>query len=174
MKNERYDELADKLETAIETQVEYECEHEDAGNNYSHLFREGDWSYHNGLERFTEWLLEFHNLTIPEDQLEHLEDELLDWCTMESGHIFSGGTDKSQFVVGSFAVGEVESQFDFPMLLEILECTEDECQGFIILALEDNRFYLCKDGDGVLSYSNTNAVWQGVVNIDWVKDRLED
>ena len=174
MTTERYDEFADKLESAIETQVEYECEHKDAGDEYSHMFREGDWLYSNGLERFTEWLLEFHSLTIPGDQLEHMEDEILDWCNMEPCHIFSGGTDKNKFVVGSFAVEEVESQFDIPMLIELLECTEEECKEFIILALEDNRFCLHKDNGGILAYTSTDAVWQGTVNIEWVKDRLED
>jgi len=171
MKN--YDELADKLETEIDARVEYECEHEDAGEGYAHLFREGDWTYYNGLERFIEWLTEIRGKEAVIDIATSLEDEILDWCTMESGHIFSGGTDKNKFVVGSFAVGEVESQFDLPSLIELLECTEEECKEFIAIALEDNRFCLHKDGAGILSYSSTDTVWRGVIDLDWVNDRLE-
>ena len=170
---EQYEEMADKLETAIDGQTEYACEHTDAGSNYAHMFREGDWAYGNGPDRLKEWLLDHHGITLTVSQFEELENEVLDDCEMEPGHIFSSGTDKNRFVVGSFAVGEVETEFCLSNLAEMLETDEETAKEFSARAMKDNRFCLRENGEGFLSYDNTDATWQGVVTKEWLTDRLE-
>lgn len=179
---EQYEEMADKLETAIDSQTEYACEHIDAGNAYAHLFREGGWAYNNGSDRLKAWLLDHHGITLTESQFEELEDEALDWCDMEPnskspwtiGHIFSSGMDKNRFIVDSFAVGEVETQFCLSDLANMLGTEEETAREFSARAMEDNRFCLRENGDGgFLSYDNTDATWQGVITKEWLQDRLE-
>ena len=172
---EQYKEMADKLETAIDSQTEYACEHIDAGNSYSHMFREGGWAYNNGSDRLKAWLLDHHGITLTESQFEELEDEVLDWCDMEPGHIFSSGTDKNRFIVDSFAVGEVETQFCLSDLANMLETEEETAREFSARAMEDNRFCLRENWSGacVLSYVDTDATWQGVITPEWLQDRLE-
>jgi|SRR5210317_253625 hypothetical protein len=173
MKAERYKELAEILQTAIDSQVEYETEHDDSGANYSHLIREGGWSYSNGPERLKEWLEE-NGLPHDEDFIESIEDDILDWCEYESGHIFSGGTTKEKFIIDSYAVGEIEMQFCLPDLANILETDEDEAREFSKMAQSENDFCLRPERDGgFLAYENTDAVWQFFIAPAWVKDRIE-
>ena len=175
MSEDRYEELAELLEKAIDSRVEYETEHTDAGSNYSHLPREGGWAYHNGDERLKEWMGE-NGLFIPTGRdWDYLVNEVLDWCEYEPGHIFSGGTTPEKFVVDSYPVGEIEDQYGFSDLCGLLDVYEDEGRQFVKRALEDRRFCLRENGDGgVLSYTNTDAVWVFYINREWMQSRLED
>jgi len=174
MKSERYNELADRFEEMIDSNVEYETEHEDAGDSYSHLLREGGWCYNNGLDRLKEWMSE-NDILVPDGfDWEELEDEVLDWHEMEPGHIFSGGSDCNRFVVDSYPVGEVEDQYCVSDLSQWLEISKGETVEFIDLAMSDNRFCLSDNsGDGVLSYTSTDAVWIACVSKRWVQDRVD-
>jgi hypothetical protein len=173
MKAERYKELAEILQTAIDAQVDYATEHEDAGANYSHLIREGGWSYSNGPDRLKEWLAE-NELPNSKEFIESIEDDLLDWCEYESGHIFSGGTTAGKFIVDSYAVGEIEMQFSLPDLVTVLDTTEEEAREFSKMAQSGNDFCLRPEKDGgFIAYENTDAVWQFFITPAWVKDRIE-
>tara|TARA_R110000772_G_scaffold141371_1_gene251002 strand:- start:707 stop:1225 length:519 start_codon:yes stop_codon:yes gene_type:complete len=172
MKNERYQKLAVILQTAIDSRVEYETEHEDTGGNYSHMIREGGWSYSNGPDRLKAWLKE-NELPNSKEFIESIEDDLLDWCECEPGHIFSNGTTKEKFIVDSYPVGEVEIQFCLPDLARILDTEEDEAREFSTLA--ENDFCLRPENDGgFLAYENTDSTWRFFITRDWVKDRIED
>jgi len=175
MKDERYQELADILESAIDSRVEYETENQDAGNAYSHLPREGGWSYSNGLDRLKAWVKEAGIETPQWLDWEALEDEVLDWCEIEPGHIFSGGTSPNKFVVESFPVGEVEDQYCLSDLADILETNEDEAREFADLAMDDRRFCLRRQRDGgFLSYTNTDSVWVFYVDKEWVLNQIDN
>jgi hypothetical protein len=172
---ERYEELADTFEQAIDSRVEYETEHDDAGGNYSHMIREGGWAYGNGPDRLLEWCHDHHpNLAITKEEIESLEDEILDWCEYRPGHMFDR-TGGNEFIVDSFTVGEVEEQFSFSYLCEMLDLDDDEGLDFVLRAKEDRRFCLRHDRrtNELLSYTNTDAVWVFYVTPEWIKDRLE-
>jgi hypothetical protein len=175
MKEARYEELADMLEKSIDWRVEYETKHDDAGAAYSHLPREGGWSYHNGLERLKGWI-ESNGIEVPTGfDWDELENEVLDWCEYEPGHIFSGGTTPSKFIVDSYPVGEVEDQYCLGDLARLLETDEGETREFARLAMKDNRFCLRPNGDGgLLSYTNTDAVWIYYVDKEWVLDWIDN
>jgi len=174
MNIDKYNELADRFEGILESNVEYQTEHADTGDSYSHLAREGGWHYHNGLDRLKQWIAE-NDISIPSGfDWEGLEDEVLGWHEMEPGHIFSGGSDSKRFVIDSYPVGEVEDQYCISDLSRCLEISKGEAMQFINLAMSDNRFCLRDNcGDGVLSYTNTDAVWLAVVSKRWVQDRVD-
>lgn len=174
MTKEKYSELTDVFEGEIDRHVEYETTNQDAGDAYSHLAREGGWAYTNGLDRLKQWMSE-NKIDVPNGfDWDDLEDEVLDWHEMEAGHVFSGGSDSNRFVIDSYAVGEVEDQFCIADLARLLDISDVEAREFAKLAMNDNRFCL-KDnyGDGVLSYTNTDAVWIAYVSKEWVIERVE-
>ena len=172
MNKNQYEKFAEKLEKAIDWRVEYETTHEDAGSNYSHLPREGGWDYSNGPDRLLAWCEEA-GIDTDRAELVEIEDEILDWCEIEPGHIFSATTPQ-KFIVDSYPVGEVEDQYCLPDLARLLDTDEETAREFAQLAMDDNRFCLRPNGDGgVLSYTSTDAVWVFYVNKEWIKDRLE-
>ena len=173
MKSETYEGLAATLEIAIDAHVDYETGHEDAGSNYSHLPREGGWVYNNGPERLLKWC-RTNGVEITPEEIEALEDEVLDWCDIEPGHMFSNPEMEGKFVVDSYPVGEVEDQYCIGDLSALLGVEEAEALEFVAIAMEDRRFCLRPNGDGgILSYTNTDACWNLVIDKAWVADRLE-
>lgn len=175
MRTNAYEKLADVFESAIDSQVEYATEHEDAGGNYSHMPREGGWAYSGGPKRLLDWC-DANGIETTKEELELIEDEILDWCDIEPGHIFSNVEGSGKFLVDSYPVGEVEDQYSLPDLTALLETSsEEETLAFVALAMDDNRFCLRANGDGgVLSYTNTDAVWNFVIDREWIKSHLED
>jgi hypothetical protein len=174
MNKEKYENLANQFESMIDSRVEYECSNDDAGSSYSHMPREGGFLYHNGEERFREWLKVNGLVANENSEWDGLIDDLLDWCEIEAGHTLDGGTTDEKFVIDSYPVGEVEDQYCLPDLASALEITEEEALEFVKLAKEDRRFCLRDNGDGgVLSYTSTDAVWQMTVDKEWVSDRVE-
>lgn len=174
MNIEKYFELSVKFEEMINSRVEYETQREDAGNAYRHLAREGGWHYHNGLDRLKGWMAENDISTPSHFDWGEFEDELLDWHEMEPGHIFSGGSDSNRFVIDWYPVGEIEDQYCISDLSRCLEISKGEAIEFVDLAMNDNRFCLRDNfGDGVLSYTSTDAVWLACVSKAWVQDRVD-
>tara|TARA_R110000772_G_scaffold141536_3_gene251215 strand:- start:831 stop:1382 length:552 start_codon:yes stop_codon:yes gene_type:complete len=174
MTSERYEELAEVLQAAIDSQVDYATEHEDAGGNYSHMIREGGWSYSNGPDRLKEWLEE-NGLPSDKDFIESIEDDLLDWCEMEPGHIYGNGTTKDKFIIDSYTVGEIEMQFCLPDLANILDIEEDEAKEFSAKAQDKNDFCLRPENDGgFLAYENTDSTWQFFIDVEWIKTRIAE
>jgi len=176
LSEERYEDLADKLETAIDSRVEYECEHDDAGGNYSHMPREGGWNYGSGPDRLKAWCDEHHGaLAITKGEIEDLEDEILDWCEYRPGHMLENANRPHEFCVDSYAVGEVEEQFCFTDLRDMLDLEEGEELDFLPRVNEDRRFCLRWDRrtNEILSYTNTDSTWVFYVTREWLEDRLE-
>ena len=176
VEDEIYQELADRFESIIDSEVEYACEHDDAGSAYSHLPREGGWFYHCGPMRLRCFLND-HEIELNDEGFDQLVDELLDDCEIIPGHIFSSQRE-NEFLIDSYPVGEVESQFCLGDLASMLDITREEAGDFVALAMDDNRFYLkentcCGDPDGVLSYTNTDSVWLCQVDVEWIKQRVE-
>lgn len=171
MNEERYNELAELLEQALDSFVEYETEHEDAGGDYAHLPREGGWAYHNGDDRLRGFLAT-HEIETTPAEFEELVEAVLDDCDYKPGHIFSC-VPHGEFQIASYPVGEVEDQYSFPDLCRVLDIEPDECREFVDLAMKDNRFCLRPNGDGgVLSYTNTDAVWIYYVSRSWIEERV--
>jgi len=174
MTKQRYNELSDQFASLIDGRVEYETTHADAGDGYAHLARQGGWQHGNGLDRLKEWMSE-NEIDVPNGfDWESFEDQVLDWHEMEPGHIFSGESDSSRFVVDSYAVGEVEDQYCLSDLSMFLEISEEEAGEFLELAMDDNRFCLRDNyGDGVFSYVNTDSVWIACVSKEWIIERID-
>lgn len=169
---EQYEKFAELLEESINAKVEYQCEHDDAGNAYSHLPREGGWQYNKGDSRLKAWIKK-NELTIPEEDFESFVDEVLDWCNINPGHQFSNPEMNGDFVVDSYPVGELEDQYCIEDLASLLDTDIITAKEFAAMAMKDNRFCLKPNGDGgVLSYTYTDAVWNFTIDVEWAKDRI--
>lgn len=183
MKEEIYEELADKLETAIEWQVEYETSHEDAGAEYAYCLPDG-CTYNNAEHRLTKYM-DTHGI---ECDAETLLSEILNWDQYEihPGHVFVDGRfdydgegdyrgPQSYFILDSFSVGEVETQFSLTDLASTLDIDEKTAKNFANLAMEDRRFCARDNGDGgLLCYEATDAAWYYVVSIEVIKEITSD
>ena len=170
MNETTYDKLADLLAAAIESQVSYETEHEDAGNNYLGLLREGDCL---AIQDRLEAYLKEQEIDYNQDTLGDLLDYCLDWSEPLSGHIFStlncGGFD-----VEGWPIQEVEIPFSVDCLERVLEIEGEELKAFVALALEDRRFCLRGDQGGLLSYEATDCVWIAHVPKETLEDVAND
>jgi hypothetical protein len=174
MTKQRYDQLSDQFASLIDRRVKYETTHEDVGDAHSHLAREGGWDHGNGLDRLKEWMSE-NKIDVPNSfDWKSFEDEVLDWHEMEPGHIFSGGSDSSRFVIDSYLVGEIEIQHEVVDVADALEISDAEADVFLDMAMDDNRFCLRDNyGDGVFSYVDTDSVWIACVSKDWILERID-
>lgn len=170
---DRYERLADSLEEAINSHVEYEEEHEDAGDGYSHLPREGTWTYGNGDERLADYIKE-HEIKTCGLGIDTIADLLLDNFEMQSGHIFGHGGNQSDFVVDSFSVGEIEDQYCFDDYERLGFENEDEMRAFAEIAKDDNRFCLRVSDYDILAYTATDAVWHGLIGKDTLQELIKD
>lgn len=174
---EQYEKFAETLETAIDSHEEYETTHTDAGDNYSHMPKEGGWCYYNGADRLKDYVSRVLEVELTDADLETLSDYVLDGFECVPGHIFSYETD-SAFRVDSYPVGEIEGQYGLTDLARLLETDEETAREFADKAMGDNRFCLRRESDGgFLSYTNTDAVWIMEVKQDdlgemlnWISD----
>jgi hypothetical protein len=159
------------FEQAIDDRLEYECEHDDAGNAYSHMPREGGWQYNEGDSRLKAWLKK-NELTIPED-FESFVDEVLDWCNINPGHQFSNPEMNGDFVVDSYPVGEVEEQYSLKDLASLLDTDTSTAKEFAEMAVK-NGFSLNHSRYGGVYYTctATDAVWNFTIDVEWAKDRI--
>ena len=122
--------------------------------------------------RLKAWLKE-NELTIPEEDFESFVDDVLDWCNINPGHMFSNPEMNGDFVVDSYPVGEVEDQYCIEDLASLLDTDTSTAKEFAVMAMKDNRFCLKPTGDGgVFSYTYTDAVWNFTIDVEWAKDRI--
>tara|TARA_R110000796_G_scaffold167313_3_gene284204 strand:+ start:7731 stop:8282 length:552 start_codon:yes stop_codon:yes gene_type:complete len=173
MNEKEYGRLANLFEQSIEGREEYETKHTDAGNNYAHMLRDGDWCYSNGDDRLKAFLTEHDIITTP-GVLEQLTDWCLDWIEPTPGHIFSrvGG---DVFHAAGYTVGEVEDQYCLTDLADLLDVEDSDAIEFVALAMDDNRFCLRPNGDGgVLSYTNTDATWEFNITANEIREMVEE
>jgi hypothetical protein len=176
MKEERYEELADQFEKMIDAQVEYQESHDDAGDSYSHCPRDGGWAYNDNEARLEEWIEE-NGIDVGDLDLDTLGYLALDNFEMVPGHMFGHNGSNSDFVVDSYPVGEVESQFCFDdkWAIDAIGCVDsDEMREFAKLANEDSRFCLTVDDWNILSYTATDCAWYAVVSVESFKELAGD
>jgi hypothetical protein len=146
-------------------QLEYEESHVDAGDNYSHLVREG-WCT-DSEERLADqfigkdvadlskgcfeegrWVPDWTIDTMGLD-IDVLSDLAIDLFTMERGHMF--GPYRNGIVLGSFAIQEVEIDLEYLGIDGItMDLIRESCDA-------------CISGTD-LAYLTTDAVWYAVVD----------
>mgnify|MGYP003150614117 CR=1 FL=1 len=170
---DRYEQLADSLEEAINSHVEY-CEgHEDAGDGYSHLPREGCWTYGNGDERLADYIEE-HEIETNGLDIDTIADLVLDNFEMQSGHTLGHHGNQSDFVIDSFPIGEIEDQYCFDDYERLGFKDEDEMRAFAGIAKDDNRFCLHISDYCILAYTGTDAVWYAIIGMDALQELIKD
>ena len=159
----------------IKSRVEYETEREDAGNNYAHMLRGGNWAYYNKDERLKEWLKD-NKIETTQDQFDTLVEHCLDWSEIESGHIFSNGTTPDRFICAVFGVGEVEEQISFEDFEREYEgTTKEEFKSLSKWASEDSREVCAKySSDCLYLYEDTDCTWEFVLNKSQIKAIIEE
>lgn len=150
---EKIEALASKINEIADARVEYETTHEDALDAYSHLPREGEWTY-----RETDKLLAKRardlGLSVPEEMEDALGDACLERITWRFDSQYHGGEAED---LGAFPICEIETQIDFADLPEWF--SKALLDGYEVL--EDlNRaceHYVQKRSDAVYVYSTVDA-----------------
>tara|TARA_R110000824_G_scaffold242412_1_gene431116 strand:- start:1640 stop:2152 length:513 start_codon:yes stop_codon:yes gene_type:complete len=149
----------------IENQVEYESNHIDAGNNYSHLASEGDFDYHNGDDRLSEYCKEM-GIDLTGIEIELLAGKVIFWSYMTRCGSFDY---KKRFLVASYQVGEIEIQVD---------STEIGARftPYIIdkLNRETDAYWRADySRDTAYAYIQTDAYWDQVADEQTIRDLVE-
>ena len=173
MTEKRYQQLANSFEAAINSYVEYCEENKDAGDEYSHLPRDGSWTYNNGDERLANYVEE-HAIDTHGMDIDSMSELVLDNFEMVSGHIWGHRGSQSDFVVDSFPVSEVEDQYCFDDFERLGFKNEDEMRAFAEIAKDDSRFCLHVSDYDVLAYTATDAVWYAVISRDALQELIKD
>ncbi len=109
---ERIEALASKINEIADARVEYETTHKDALDAYSHLPREGEWTY-----RETDKLLAQRarglGLTVSEEMEDVLGDACLERITWRFDSQYHGGEPED---LGAFPICEIETQIEHEAL----------------------------------------------------------
>lgn len=108
----RIEAITETIDALMAARLEYAETHKDAGDAYTHLPREGTWSYNDGDRRLAGWMrrvgVDPRGLEIGE-----VSDLVLDNFRMEPGTILDPThNDDDLFLVDSFPVGEIEERVD--------------------------------------------------------------
>jgi hypothetical protein len=103
----RVEALTELIDAHLQERVEQAETSETAGDSYTHLPREGGWSYNNGDRRLAGWLLRT-GVDRRGLDLEEIADLALDHFRMVPGSILEPTAhNEDLFLVDSFPVGEV-------------------------------------------------------------------
>lgn len=165
MRNEIKYAINRAIQDELNARLEYETEHKDAGDNYSHLPREGGWRYNNGDSRLAEFMEE-NEIDTKGLDIDHIADLVLDNFKMESGHIFSGQKD-DVFTVDSFPVGEIEAQIDYDYIAD--------ATGYRLTKKRAKTLGLDHaNDDNLLAYESTDSVWFAVIAADEIQELIND
>jgi hypothetical protein len=169
-----YDDAIQLINDYLECDYEYETRHPDAGDNYSHMVAEnwtgadttqliddlgatdfkgskygmdaiGDGTYWDEVLKFPD--VDQLYLELDPDEVVNLA---LECFTMQPGSIW--GPYDGGIVLGSYPVGEIETQLDCLGLDGlVLDLVKDSCEAYI---------------NGDLAYQSTDAVWYAVLDIE--------
>ena len=170
-----YETFCKALLEQIEAQVEYATTHQDAGDAYEHLPREGCFDYDDGGDRLRSFLEE-NEIVLPASiTFEQVVDFVLDSCTWHAGAMFSPFGRSGAFEVCSAPVGEVECAFD-------LSALEDEfgpfARGFWLKAKKESVACLRGNMQGLYpqgyAYESTDAIWFALVTADEIREFIEN
>ena len=158
MTENRKNELVQLIDEYVDSQLEYAEEHQDSGDSYSHMPREGGFDYGNGEARLKTYCdkngLEYN---------ESLIDFVLDNFTMQSCHQFENIENRSCFYVDGYSINEVE--VDLSGLIKQGNFTEFE----LLEIAEDCNSYIT----GQRAYSTSDRVWNAFVSLSDIKEHIE-
>ena len=105
---ERIEALASKINEIADARVEYETTHKDALDHYTHLAHEGDWTYCDNDSRVAQRARDL-GLSVPEDLEDALGNACLERITWRFDSQYYGSEPDD---LGSFTIGEIETQID--------------------------------------------------------------
>ena len=155
------------LNAHIQATETYETQHEDAGDAYTHLPKEGGWSNTNGDGRLRDWILTIG----PEHSLVDLTDAkefVLDNMSITPGHRFSSvETDSERFVVDTFPVGEMEIQIPEEILADLTTEERDWVLKRCDAVVNDTN------SEPVLAYLDTDATWIASITREEMLEHLQ-
>tara|TARA_R110000824_G_scaffold119350_1_gene273431 strand:- start:1247 stop:1756 length:510 start_codon:yes stop_codon:yes gene_type:complete len=150
----------------IESQVEYETNHIDAGESYSHLASEGDFDYHNGDDRLSEYCADM-GIDLTGIEIDRLAEDVIIFASyMTPGEPFDY---KKRFLVASYEVGEIEIQVD---------STEIGARftPYIIDKLNRETYAYWRSDyskDTAYAYIQTDSYWDQVADEQTIRDLVE-
>ena len=158
MTENRKNELVQLIDEYVDSQLEYAEEHQDSGDSYSHMPREGGFDYGNGEARLKAYCakngLEYNDSLI---------DFVLDNFTMESCHQFENIEKRSCFYVDSYLINEVEVDLNY--LISQGKLTESE----LIEIAGDCNSYIT----GQRAYTTSDRAWSAFVPLSDIKEHIE-
>jgi hypothetical protein len=106
----RIEDLTEKIDTYLDAQIEQAETSPTAGDSYTHLPREGGWTYNTGDRRLAGWMRRV-GIDAQGLEIEEISDLVLDNFRMEPGSIEDPThRDGDLFLVDSFPVGEIAFQ----------------------------------------------------------------
>ena len=151
------------VNSEVAERLEYEETHEDAGDAYSHMPREGGFDYGDGPKRLVEFCKE-HDIP---GNAESVADVVLDNFRMVPGHMFSTDIFNNWdiFVVDSYHIQEHEIDLNYlvesgQISWELLMHISDDCDSYIT-------------GTGY-AYVTTDSVWFAVIDAESLSEAVAD
>jgi hypothetical protein len=148
----------------VKSAYEYETSHIDAGNNYHHLASEGNFDYHNGENRLTEYCAEM-GIDLTGIDIDRLAEDVIYESYMVVGQSFDA---KKRFLVASYQVGEIESQIDADVLgARLTPYILDK------LNSETDAYWTGAGKDSACFYITTDSHWDQVCNLDVIQDLVD-
>jgi hypothetical protein len=154
--DERIEALASKINEIADARVEYETTHEDALDGYTHLAREGDWTYCDNDARVAQRARDL-GLAVPEDMEDALGDACLDRITWRFDSQYYGSDPND---LGGFTIGEIETQIEFEELPAWFTDKSPKEQSAIIDDVHRascDHYVQGTSGDSLLVYSSTDT-----------------
>ena len=179
--NTRIESIVNLINELDQLNVEYQTEHQDAGDNYAHLPREGGFCYGNGETRLKEYLQQnfecsdFECSDFESIDFDELCEFVLDNFEMVSGNIYGYIGKNSSFTVVSFEVGEVENQIEINHLKNATGLNVTSKRLEIIKnhrGLDSHMGYI--GGQSMLTYTNTDNVWYAAANENEILEYLTE
>lgn len=162
---ERAAELTEKIDAEMRARLDYAETHKDAGDAYTHLPREGGWSYSNGDDRLAGYMrrtgVDAKGLGI-----EEVSDLVLDNFRMEPGTIIDPTHGRDDlFLVDSFPVTEIEEQIYLSDLdKDATDAEWAEAKGRAEAHFSDND----------MAYMTSDRVWYAVIDRETIEDLIAD
>lgn len=168
--NNAIDKLNEFLENYINEYQEYQETHTDAGNNYSHMPREGSWCYNNCDDRLKTFIID-KEIDTKELDFDTISDLVLDNFAMVSNHMFSS-IKEDVFYIASYPVGEIENQ------IELSTIKENTGNNWTLKRLKAVALKvectLKVDRDSVCTYSVSDIYWSAQIDANSIQELIND
>ena len=170
---ERIEELAEKIGNVIDLNEEYETTHDDAGANYAHMIREGDWQYYNGTERLLQYC-ELHDIPTNPKAVEAMEEYCLDWSDCKPHDGYGRACSELEFEVATFEVGEIEVCLNIFDMTKWADCTEEEAEAALEYMKDERDYCLSNSFGNWYAYVLTDAYWVFFVDLATLREIAND